>query len=66
MRKKAEYLLSASYPLGVAVSPDGTNAYFANDDSSGTVSVVDTATNNIVNSFSVGGNPQAFGMFVGR
>jgi len=59
-------LLNADYPYGIAVSPDGTRAYFANDVSSGTLSVVDTATNAIISNISVGSHPQAFGMFVGR
>ena len=41
-------------PWGVAVSPDGTKAYVANSTSSGSVSVIDTATNAIKE---IGGTP---------
>ena len=45
-----------SYPLGVAVSPNGSRAYVAND-GSGTVSVIDTATDAVTATVAVGANP---------
>jgi YVTN family beta-propeller protein len=46
-----------NYPYGVAVSPDGTKVYVTNEGSN-TVSVIDTATNNVTASVPVGINPQ--------
>jgi len=43
-------------PFGVAVSPDGTTAYVSNN-SSGTVSVINLATNAVIQTISVGGQP---------
>jgi YVTN family beta-propeller protein len=45
-----------SGPVGVAVTPDGTQAYVTNG-GSGTVSVIDTATNTVSTSITVGSNP---------
>ena len=48
-------------PVGVAITPDGTQAYVANFGShfvsDGTVSVIDTATNTVVATIPVGANP---------
>jgi YVTN family beta-propeller protein len=46
----------AKLPLGVAVTPDGTKVYVANR-GSGTVSAIATATNAVVATIPVGGNP---------
>lgn len=45
-----------SAPNGVAVTPDGTHAYVANNNG-GSVSVIDTATNAVVRAVSVGMGP---------
>ena len=45
-----------SGPYGVAVSPDGTKVYVANDNSN-TVSVIDTATNTVTATVPVGSYP---------
>jgi len=52
-----------SYPLGIAFSPDGTNAYVAKE-TSGAVSVIDTATNKVTAKVWVGKEPVAFGKFI--
>jgi YVTN family beta-propeller protein len=45
-------------PLGVAVSPDGTRAYVANNNlASNSVSVINTATNTVVATVNVGTSP---------
>ena len=44
-------------PRGVVVSSDGTRAYVVNANS-GTVSVIDTATNTVIKTITVGSNPQ--------
>lgn len=44
-------------PQGLAISPDGTSLYVANN-GGGTVSVVDTATNRVKNTIPVGYNPR--------
>jgi YVTN family beta-propeller protein len=43
-------------PIGIAVSPDGTRAYVCNQ-SSHSVSVIDTATNRVLTNISVGTGP---------
>lgn len=50
-------------PQGVAVTPDGTEVYVANA-ASGTVSVIDIATNTVINTVDVGTQPIAFGQFI--
>jgi len=51
-------------PLGVAVTPDGSKVYVANQ-SDNTVSVIDTATNTVIGSpIPVGNVPSAFGLFI--
>ncbi len=50
-----------THPYGVAVSPDGSLAYIANN-ASGTVSVIDTAANTVINTIPVGTSP--FGVAV--
>ncbi|MDW5550158.1 glutaminyl-peptide cyclotransferase [Methanosarcina sp.] len=52
------------YPDGVAVTPDGTKVYVANE-AFHTVSVIDTTTNKETAMIYVGGNPVAFGQFIG-
>lgn len=42
--------------LGLEVSPDGTRVYLA-DDGNGTLSVIDTATNSLITTVELGGNP---------
>jgi len=44
-------------PSGVAVAPDGTKVYVANETVNGTVSVIDTATNAVSATIAVGNNP---------
>jgi YVTN family beta-propeller protein len=39
------------FPFGVAITPDGTRAYVANDN---TISVIDTASNTVVATFAPG------------
>ena len=51
------------YPIGVAVTPDGTKVYVANAGSDN-VSVIDTATNKVTATVSVGSYPIAFGQFI--
>jgi YVTN family beta-propeller protein len=51
-------------PYGVAVTPDGTEVYVANDKEN-TVSVIDTDTNTVTATVSVGNLPKAFGQFIG-
>jgi YVTN family beta-propeller protein len=50
-------------PNGIAVTPDGTRVYVANEgvlgDPSDTVSVIDTATNTVVETVTVGLSPKA-------
>jgi YVTN family beta-propeller protein len=54
-----------SGPFGVAVTPDGSKVYVANE-GSGTVSVIATATNTVIGSpIAVGSAPVAFGLFIG-
>ncbi len=50
-------LPSNSYPVGIAVSPDGTKVYTANNNNS-TVSVIDTASNTVTATVAVGNNPR--------
>ncbi|MDS4059341.1 MAG: putative Ig domain-containing protein [Candidatus Contendobacter sp.] len=49
------------YPVDVAVSPDGTRAYVVNN-SSGSVSVIDTATLEVIATVNVGGCPWALAL----
>ena len=44
-------------PWGVAVTPDGTKVYVANSGSDNTVSVIDTATNTVTATVTVGITP---------
>src|ERR1700756_2389036 len=44
-------------PAGVAVTPDGSKVYVANEAVKGTVSVIDTATNAVSATVAVGSNP---------
>ncbi len=46
-----------NYPYGVAVNPNGTKVYVANQNSN-TVSVIDTATNNVTATVNTGIGPQ--------
>jgi YVTN family beta-propeller protein len=43
--------------MGVAVTPDGSKVYVANDVPNGTVSVIDTATNTVSATVAVGRHP---------
>lgn len=52
-----------SLPEGVAVTPDGGFVYVANLDSDN-VSVIDTSTNTVTDTVSVGDGPFAFGQFI--
>ena len=49
---------------GVAVNPTGKKVYVANQN--GTVSVINTSTNTITATISVGSFPAAFGQFIGE
>ncbi len=45
-------------PIGVAITPDGTRAYVTNQASDpGTVSVIDTANNEVIDTITVGNSP---------
>jgi YVTN family beta-propeller protein len=44
-------------PSGVAVAPDGSRVYVANEAVKGTVSVIDTATDAVSATVAVGNNP---------
>ena len=44
-------------PTGVAVTPDGTNVYVANQGTTGTVSVIDTTNNTVTSKVNVGNSP---------
>jgi YVTN family beta-propeller protein len=50
-------------PVGVAFTPDGSQAYVANQFDH-TVSVIATATNAVVATVDVGTSPIAFGIFI--
>jgi YVTN family beta-propeller protein len=50
-------------PIGVSINPLGTKVYVVNN-VPGTVSVIDTTTNNVTASLIVGNNPIAFGKFI--
>ena len=52
-----------SFPLGVAVTPDGRKVYVANSGSNN-VFVIDTASNLVLAVVSVGIQPVAFGAFI--
>jgi YVTN family beta-propeller protein len=52
-----------SNPYGIAVTPDGSKVYVANEVDN-TVSVIDTATNTVVAALPVGHTPVAFGVFI--
>ncbi len=51
-------------PTGVAVTPDGKRIYVTNE-TDGTISVIETATNTVVDTIAVGTAPTAFGCFIG-
>jgi YVTN family beta-propeller protein len=54
-----------NHPFGIAITPDGKLAYVAND-ASNNVSVINTATNQLVGSpIQVGSSPFVFGSFIG-
>uniref|UniRef100_UPI0034E08AB1 PKD domain-containing protein n=1 Tax=Methanosarcina spelaei TaxID=1036679 RepID=UPI0034E08AB1 len=53
-----------SYPLGIAINPEGTKVYVANEESN-TISVISTATNKVTATVKVGKEPVAFGKFIG-
>lgn len=50
-------------PYGLAITPDGGQLYVANQ-GSGTVSIINTATDAVVDTKSPGGSPQALGEFI--
>jgi YVTN family beta-propeller protein len=50
-------------PMGLSVTPDGSKVFVANS-GDGTVSVINTATNTVIDTIVVGINPQAFGNFI--
>jgi YVTN family beta-propeller protein len=50
-------------PAGVDVTPDGRQLYVANTGSN-SVSIIDIATNAIVDTVAVGDSPAAFGRFI--
>jgi YVTN family beta-propeller protein len=45
------------YPAGIAITPNGNDAYVTDDSAPGTVSVIDTATNKVVKTVNVGSGP---------
>jgi YVTN family beta-propeller protein len=51
-----------SYPEGVAVTPGGSNVYVVNE-GSGSVSIINTATDTVVKTVSVGTRPYSLGKF---
>jgi YVTN family beta-propeller protein len=51
------------FPLGLAVTPDGSKVYVANFDGN-TVSVIATATDTVLTTLPVGNGPSAFGLFI--
>jgi YVTN family beta-propeller protein len=55
-----------SGPVGVDVTPDGKKVYVGNGNSNGTfgVSVIDAATNTVVDTITTGQQPVAFGKFI--
>ena len=53
-----------SQPFGVAVTPDGALVYVTNPGNN-TISVIDTSTNTVIDTVTVGSTPTAFGMFIG-
>ena len=55
--------IPVGYPVGVAVTPDGSKVYVANVDSN-SVSVINTAKNTVTATITVGTNPVAFGVFI--
>jgi len=44
-------------PLSVAITPDGTKVYVTNNDTPGTVSVIQASTNTVIDTISVGSGP---------
>jgi YVTN family beta-propeller protein len=48
---------SASYPTGVAVTPDGSRAYVTDGDTS--VWAVDTGSNSVIAQIAAGSDPEA-------
>jgi YVTN family beta-propeller protein len=50
-------------PVGVSVTPDGSKVFVTNS-GDGTVSVINAATNTVIDTITVGTNPQAFGNFI--
>jgi YVTN family beta-propeller protein len=53
-----------SYPLGVAVTPDGSKVYVTNYYDN-TVSVINTTDNSIAATVGVGEYPNSSGQFIG-
>ena len=47
---------AGDFPTGIAVSPDGRTVYAVNT-GSGSVSVIDAATNSVIGTFAVGNRP---------
>ena len=56
-------MFGRSVPYGVAVSPDSSTVYVANE-SSDSVSVINTTSNTITATIPVGHEPVAFGVFI--
>ena len=52
-----------SFPVGVAVTPDGANVYITNNKDN-TVSIINTTNNTAYASANVGNGPAAFGQFI--
>ena len=58
------YISGGGQVIGVAVTPDGSKVYIPNYNFKD-VSVIDTATDTLIDTFPVGLNPTAFGLFIG-
>ncbi len=56
--------VKVDYPYGVAVTPDGSKVYLTNPYSNN-ISVIDAATNKVIDTVDVRYHPEAFGQFIG-
>jgi YVTN family beta-propeller protein len=63
-RKLLHKIAVGTHPQGISITSDGRRAYVANNQSDN-VSVIDTATDTVVDTIPVGRAPVAFGQFIG-